>query len=163
MDLWYVIKDSVKLPRCLGTFRFRKLLCCLNLLLKLCTKLIEHRVRSNTGSSSLFYSYIWINFVLDFGRPKLYSGYNLWLWQKDFILNYFTNWTFSIGVFSSISLHSDCKCMCVSVSNSLIPTFEDFVGHLVLFRIAVLLLLSQGGRLDDFIKSTVKWGKTYMF
>lgn len=46
--------------------------------------------------------------------------------------------------------------MCVSVLNSLIPAFEDFVGHLVLFRISVLLLLSQGGRLDDFIKSAVK-------
>lgn len=35
-------------------------------------------------------------------------------------------------------------------------SFQRVIDHLSLFRIAIWLLLSKGGKLDDFTKSTVK-------
>ena len=48
--------------------------------------------------------------------------------------------------------------MCISCvfqfQNSLIHAFEGFGDNLILFKMATWLLLGQGGRLDDFTKST---------
>ena len=50
------------------------------------------------------------------------------------------------------------RTVCISCvfqfQNNLIHAFEGFGDDLILFKIAAWLLLGQGGRMDDFTKST---------
>lgn len=152
MGLWYAIKDDAKPFRCEGHFGLEN---CFAIVISysICAKLRERRVKHWIFKHSVAYRFF-IRLLTEQFRKQFLALIKVFLYIVS--LNSF------MGVFFSLALFRLCTYVCFSFKTNWNQLSKGLLIA-TLFREAILLLLSQAGRLDDFTRSTVKWGVTYNY